>query len=81
MANHIIERIFTFLEPLMPYARAIVIFMIPIYITIGTAFAKAGIWVIDLMPTDSMIVYYVIAGVIALLGIILGVKLDPERDD
>ena len=79
MAN-IIEQIYEFIKPLTPYARVIVVFMIPIYLEIGTAFAQVGIWFIDLMPMDSMVLYYIIAGVIALLGIILGAKFDPERE-
>ncbi len=76
---------FTFyLDKISPYAKQIVIFFIPIYIAIGTEFAKAGKWVVDLIPISDVTNFtfaYVIGVVFIIIGIIVGVLTDPERKE
>jgi hypothetical protein len=77
-----LEEIKTYLEPLMPYARMIVVFLIPYYLAIGGFLSGWGLKFLDILPdpiTSTPITYYIIAGVIGVVGIILGIITDPER--
>ena len=75
----LIDQIRGYLAPFMPFARAIVLFFIPIYIAIGEVFAVAGLAFVGVLPIDAPLVGIVLMVVFIVLGIVLGVKYDPER--
>lgn len=76
-----IEDIYGYIQMLIPYAKYIVLFIIPYYIIIGEIFANIALSILTVLPdpASAIMVYMIIAGVIGALGLILGIKLDPER--
>ena len=68
-----------YLDPLMPVAEAIVKFLIPYFMIIGEFFMGLVLPLVGLFPGDSHLYAYIVAGVIAVIGGILGVKFDPDR--
>lgn len=69
----------SYLDPLMPVAAAVVKFLIPYFMIIGEFFTGIIIPIVGLFPTDSHLASYIVAAVIAVVGGILGIKLDPDR--
>ncbi|GAB4307569.1 MAG: hypothetical protein Kow0069_05190 [Promethearchaeota archaeon] len=77
----IVDQIKAYLAPFLPYARAVVLFFLPIYIAIGEVFAVAGLGFVSVIPTESLVPAYVAMAVLIVLGVVLGVKYDPERGE
>ena len=76
----IVSQIEGYLAPFMPFAQAIVIFFLPIYIVVGGAFAAVGLAFIGMVPVNSALLFGIIMMVVfVVLGIILGIKMDPEK--
>lgn len=69
----------SYLDPLMPIAEAVVKFLIPYFMIIGEFFTSLVLPIVGLFPLDSHLWAYIVAAAIAVVGGILGIKLDPER--
>jgi hypothetical protein len=69
----------SYLDPLMPVAAAVSKFLIPYFLIIGEFFMGVVLPLVELFPTDSHLVSYIVAALIAVVGAILGIKFDPDR--
>ena len=78
-----IEDIIQYVAPVIPYAKMIIIFIIPYYIIIGEFFATFALRFLNILPdpTGSQTIFIIIAVVIAVIGLILGIITDPERKE
>ena len=81
MASRAYNDLKRFFVTITPYAKSIVLFFIPIYLAVGTVFAKASMWVVDLIPTSDLTNFtgaYIVGAVIIIIGFVVGLKTDPE---
>ena len=75
----LIDEILTYLAPITPYVEWLLLFLIPLYISIGEVFAGIALTFIQFLPADSFIVSYVIMGVFIVLGIIGGIVSEKKQ--
>ena len=65
----IVDTIRSVLDPIAPYVEWIILFILPIYISIGEVFANISIAFLSFLPSNSYILAYIIMGVFIVLGI------------
>jgi hypothetical protein len=80
-----IDDITKYITPVLPYAQMIIVFIIPIYIIIGEPLANLCLAFIGILPSPTVTTWLqwlplIIAIVIGILGLILGITTDPERE-
>ncbi|MCF2140595.1 MAG: hypothetical protein K9W44_11130 [Candidatus Lokiarchaeota archaeon] len=76
-----IDDILNFLAPITPYVKWLIVFITPIYITLGEIFAKLALAFIKILPSDSYVMSYIIAGVFVVLGIVFGVISEKNQKE
>ncbi|MHA1518847.1 MAG: hypothetical protein ACTSVZ_13700 [Promethearchaeota archaeon] len=77
----LLDDILTYLAPITPYVEWLLLFLIPLYISIGEIFANIALTFIQFLPTDSFIVSYVILGVFVVLGIVGGIMSEKKSKE
>ncbi|WP_457557506.1 hypothetical protein [Candidatus Harpocratesius sp.] len=76
-----IDEILNFLAPITPYVKWLILFITPIYISLGEIFAKLALAFIEILPSDSYIMSYIIAGIFVVLGIIFGIISEKNQKE
>lgn len=74
----LIKDIFDFITP---YVEILIIFITPIYISIGQVFGAGTVWFLDLVPYDNLTLPMIIGGVIIVIAIVLTVLAEKKKDD
>ncbi len=65
-----------FFAPLVPYINWIILFITPIYITIGEFFSKIAIAFISILPSNSLVLPIIVMIIFIGLGVLFGIKPD-----
>ena len=69
-----------FFDPIVPYITWIILFITPIFITVGTFFSRISLAFISVLPSDSLALSIIVIILFIGLGILFGIKPDILAD-
>ncbi len=76
-----IDQIMQYLSPIIPYVQWLIVFITPIYIAIGEVFSSIALLFIKILPSNSFVLSFIIAGVFVVLGIVFGVISEKNKKE
>lgn len=76
-----IDQILQYLSPLIPLVERLIVFITPIYIAIGEVFSSIALAFIQILPSNSFVLSFIIAGVFVVLGIVFGVISEKKQKE